>query len=105
MIERIDVLTPEGKPTGKRKAKPDIHRDGDWHRAAHIWILSRDGRFLIQRRSLRKDNNPGLWDVSAAGHLSAGESAIDAAVRETFEELGLTIRADELKFIAALRAS
>ncbi|HEY6842787.1 MAG TPA: NUDIX domain-containing protein, partial [Thermoanaerobaculia bacterium] len=73
--------------------------------AAHIWILSRDGRFLIQRRSLRKENNPGLWDVSAAGHLSAGESAIDAAVRETFEELGLTIRADELKFIAALRDS
>ncbi|HLJ74165.1 MAG TPA: NUDIX hydrolase, partial [Thermoanaerobaculia bacterium] len=69
MIELIDVLKPDGLPTGERKPKAEIHRDGDWHRAAHIWIVSRDGRFLIQRRSPRKENNPGLWDVSAAGHL------------------------------------
>jgi isopentenyldiphosphate isomerase len=105
MIELIDVLTPDGRPTGACKPKTDIHRDGDWHRAAHIWIVSLDGRVLIQRRSLRKENNPGLWDVSAAGHLSAGESAIDAAVRETFEELGLELKRDELKFVATLRES
>ena len=103
-IEFIDVLTSAGKPTGKRKPKTEIHRDGDWHRAAHVWIIAKRG-FLIQRRSPRKENNPGLWDVSAAGHLSAGESAVDAAVRETFEELGLEIRPDELEFIAELRDS
>jgi len=104
-VELIDVLTPDGRPTGERKSKAAIHRDGDWHRAAHIWIVAPDGRILLQRRSLRKENNPGLWDVSAAGHLSAGESAIDAAIRETFEELGLTIAPDELKFIVTLRES
>ncbi|HUJ15114.1 MAG TPA: NUDIX domain-containing protein [Thermoanaerobaculia bacterium] len=104
-MELIDVLTPDGRPTGERKSKAAIHRDGDWHRAAHIWIVAPDGRILLQRRSLRKENNPGLWDVSAAGHLSAGESAIDAAIRETFEELGLTIAPDELKFIVTLRES
>jgi isopentenyl-diphosphate delta-isomerase len=59
----------------------------------------------VQRRSLRKENNPGLWDVSAAGHLSAGESASDAAVRETFEELGLSLSPHDLKFITTLRQS
>ena len=54
---------------------------------------------------MRKTNNPGLWDVSTAGHVSAGESAIDAAVRETFEELGLSIEPDELRFLATLRES
>ena len=101
--ELIDVLTAEGQPTGIRKPKNEIHRDGDWHRAAHIWIIARDGRFLLQRRSLRKENNPGLWDVSAAGHLSAGESAIEAAVRETFEELGLRLDARDLEFVRTLR--
>ena len=105
MIELIDVLTRDGRPTGARKAKHEIHRDGDWHRAAHIWILSTDGRILLQRRSQRKENNPNLWDVSAAGHLSAGESAVDAAVRETREELGLTLGREELKLVATLRES
>jgi len=105
VIELIEVLTPEGRPTGVRKPKDAIHRDGDWHRAAHIWIVAPDGRILLQRRSLRKENNPGLWDVSAAGHVSAGESAVDAAVRETFEELGLRITANDLQFVTTLRES
>ncbi len=105
MIELIDVLTPEGRPVGMRKPKDEIHRDGDWHRAAHVWIIAPNGRILLQRRSPRKENNPGLWDVSAAGHLSAGESAVEAAVRETFEELGLTIAARDLQFLATLRES
>lgn len=102
LIEFIDVLTRDGAPTGKTKPKPLVHRDGDWHRAVHVWIVQRDGRVLVQRRALVKENNPGLWDVSAAGHISAGESAIDAAIRETYEELGIAIDASELHHVATL---
>jgi isopentenyldiphosphate isomerase len=105
MAELIDVLTSDGQPTGTRKTKEAIHRHGDWHRAAHVWIIAPDGRILLQRRSPRKANNPGLWDVSTAGHISAGESAVDAAVRETFEELGLSIAREELQFLTTLRES
>lgn len=105
MDEFIDVLTPEGLPTGITKTKADVHCDGDWHRAAHVWIVTPDGRLLLQRRSLRKENYPGLWDVSAAGHVSAGERAIDCAVRETFEELGLRIDARDLQFLGTVRES
>jgi 8-oxo-dGTP diphosphatase len=104
-MELIEVLTPAGDPTGVRKPKPLIHRDGDWHRAAHIWIVTPDGRILLQRRSVRKENNPGLWDVSAAGHLSAGEGAVESAVREVEEELGLTIDAAELRHIGTIAES
>ena len=103
MEELIDVLTSEGRPAGRTKAKRLVHRDGDWHRAVHVWIVQSDGRILVQRRALVKENNPGLWDVSAAGHISAGESLIDAAIRETREELGLEIRAAELQHVASLR--
>ncbi len=105
MIEMIDVLTPEGEPTGVRKPKPDIHRDGEWHRAIHVWIVTPDNRLLLQRRSIRKENNPGLWDVSAAGHISAGEDVLDSAVREVQEELGITVPRNELRHIGTLRES
>jgi len=103
MEELIDVLDDRGQPTGVVKSKAAAHRDGAWHRAAHVWIITPEGRVLFQRRSLRKENWPGWWDVSAAGHLSAGESASDAAVRETLEELGLRIA--EPRHIGTFRES
>ena len=103
MIELLDVLTETGAPTGLVKPKPDVHRDGDLHRASHVWIVGSDGRVLLQRRALAKRTWPGLWDVSVAGHVSAGESAIDAAIRETFEEIGLRLTPEELTHIATLR--
>ncbi len=104
MIELIDVLDPlTAEPTGVTKPKPDVHRDGDWHRAAHVWIAGSDGRILIQQRSFEKENFPGLWDVSCAGHISAGETAIEGAIRETEEELGLRVEAAELDRVGVTR--
>ena len=104
-MEEIDVLDAQGAPAGVVKSKPDVHRDGDWHRSVHVWIVARDGRVLIQQRSLRKENHPGLWDVSAAGHISAGESPAQSAVREVEEELGLHIEPGELRHVATIRES
>jgi isopentenyldiphosphate isomerase len=96
--EWIDVIG------GGIKTKPEVHRDGDWHVAAHVWIVTPDRRgVLLQLRSSEKENWPGWWDVSSAGHVTAGESAIDAAVRETREELGLAIAHEELQHIGSAR--
>jgi O-acetyl-ADP-ribose deacetylase len=88
---------------GPIKTKPEVHRDGNWHIAAHVWIVTPGGRVLLQKRSLEKENWPGYWDVSAAGHVSAGETAAEAAVRETFEELGLRVTPNQLRRIGVSR--
>ena len=74
-MELIDVLLPDGTPAGSRKTKDEVHRDGDWHRSVHVWIMTPDGQLLLQRRSLAKENHPGLWDISAAGHLESASAA------------------------------
>lgn len=102
MIELVDVLDSNGTPIGV-KPKSEVHRDGDWHRCAHVWIVASDGRVLLQRRALVKENWPGLWDISVAGHVSAGETAVEAAIREAFEEIGLRIAPSELDPIGTLR--
>ena len=102
MTERFDVLSPSGDPTGLVKDRDAVHRDGDWHRCGHVWIASGD-RVLLQRRALVKETWPGLWDISVAGHVHAGESAVDAAVREAQEELGLAVDASALRHLGTLR--
>lgn len=97
--ELIDVLTPDGQLTGIARSKSEVHRRGEWHRAVHVWILTHDRQLLLQLRSMEKLTYPGLWDISCAGHVSAGESAATTAVREMEEELGLSIAEDELHFI------
>lgn len=102
-MELLDVLTPDGILTGRTKDKAAVHRDGDWHRAAHLWLVTHDNQVLLQRRASVKENWPDLWDVSVAGHISAGESAIDAVIREAREELGLTLAAADLTHLGTLR--
>lgn len=103
MTEYVDILDDNGIPTGLRKPKSEVHRDGDWHLAAHVWIVTPDGRLLLQRRAEIKESWPGMWDISVAGHVSAGETAIEAVLREAQEELGLTLSPDELQHLGRLR--
>jgi isopentenyldiphosphate isomerase len=100
--ELIEVCDRGGRMTGVVKPKAAIHRDGDWHLAVHVWIVTSDGRLLLQRRAAVKENHPDRWDVSFAGHVSAGESVTEAAVREGFEELGIRFRSGELEYLATL---
>ena len=78
-----------------------IHRENLLHRAVHIFILNRHGELLLQKRSYRKDKFPRCWDSSAAGHVNAGESYRDCAMRELKEELGITAGLADLGRIPA----
>jgi len=78
-----------------------IHRENLLHRAVHIFILNRRGELLLQKRSYRKDKFPRRWDSSAAGHVNAGESYRDCAMRELKEELGVTATLSDLGRIPA----
>ncbi len=93
--EFLDVLTPDGERTGTAKPRDEIHKDGSWHASVHIWVLDGD-EVLLQKRSDNKESFPGLYDLSAAGHVRTGETPEEAAVRETYEEIGLSLTPDEL---------
>jgi isopentenyldiphosphate isomerase len=95
--EQLEVLTANGEPTGLVKARDAVHRDGDWHRAFHLWLMLPDRSVLVQRRSTSKDLAGGLIDVSVAGHIAAGETWREA-VRESQEEIGLPLDPDSLTF-------
>jgi isopentenyldiphosphate isomerase len=98
--ELLDVVDADGVRLGT-KPRREVHRDGDWHVAFHLWVVRGDG-VLLQRRSMTKATWPGFLDATAAGHLLAGESVADG-VREAEEELGIAYTFDDLMALGVHR--
>lgn len=103
--EYFDLLDENGNKTGNIKLRSEVHRDGDWHKAVHIWIINDKGEILLQRRCATKESYPNMLDISSAGHLSAGDESLSGAIREIKEELNLDVKAEELQFIKTLKNS
>ena len=98
MTELFDIYDEDLNHIGI-KARDEVHRDGDWHQVFHCWVIGQDREgvqfMVLQKRAPNKKIFPNRLDLSAAGHLKAGETAIDG-VRELKEELNLTINLDDL---------
>lgn len=97
---------PNGVPKqGEGLTRKDLTKD-TIVAAAHVWLWRRnsDGGcdVLLQRRADQVKNWPGYWDISAAGHVSLGETPLDAALREAQEEIGITLDVSRVKFIGSL---
>ncbi len=88
--EIFDVVNERDEVIGQER-RSEVHRLGLQHRAVHVLIFNERGEVFLQKRSMRKDTFPGLWDSSASGHLDTGETYDNCAVREVREELGLEL--------------
>lgn len=74
----------------------EVHRQRLRHRSVMVLVYDLRGKVFLQKRSPAKTIYPGRWDLSATGHVRAGESSEDAALRELDEKLG--IRVESLEF-------
>ena len=99
MEELIDVLNEDGTKTGEVVTRKEVHEKGLWHRIVVIAIIDKEGHILMQQRAKDKETNPGKWDVSVAGHVSAGQTSIEAAIREVKEEIGIDLEEKDLQYM------
>ena len=88
--ELLDVVDKNDQVIGVKK-RGEIHAQGLMHRSVHILVFNSNAELFIQKRSMSKDNEPGLWDSSAAGHVDSGEDYHCCAIRELGEELGIYV--------------
>jgi len=91
MTEEIfDVVNERDEVIGQQP-RSEVHRLGLMHRAVHVLVFNAAGQVFLQKRSLTKDRQPGVWDSSASGHVDSGEDYDSCAVRELREEIGLEL--------------
>src|SRR5258707_4811306 len=93
MSEEIFDVVNEHDEVVDHKPRSEVHRLGLMHRAVHVLVFNDRGEVFLQKRSMSKDRQPGLWDSSASGHLDTGEDYDTCAIRELREEIGLCLSA------------
>jgi len=88
--ECFDVVNERDEVIG-RATRNEVHARGLLHRAVHVLVYNSKGQVFLQKRSMNKDRQPGLWDSSSSGHVDSGEDYDPCTVRELREELGLVV--------------
>ena len=74
-----------------RAPRSEVHARRLLHRAVHVLVFNSRGEIFLQKRSVLKDRQPGVWDSSCSGHVDSGEDYDTCAVRELREEIGLAL--------------
>ncbi len=97
--EQLDIVTATGQPL-RAAPRSEVHDGGHWHQVFHCLVI-RPGSpagIVLQRRHRSKAAFPGLLDLSATGHLTAGETPLQG-VRELNEELGIAATEADLHHV------
>jgi 8-oxo-dGTP pyrophosphatase MutT (NUDIX family) len=103
--ETIDTFDDLGRHMGT-KPRAAVHRDGDWHQVFNCLVVRlarKEPAVLLQLRGTGSGAFPNLLDLTAGGHLLAGEPPLMGGVREFQEELGVEVAPDDLVFLGVRR--
>ena len=88
--EWFPLVNEAGETIGKATRKECHCGSKLLHPVVHLHIFNDKGDLYLQKRSMRKDIQPGKWDTAVGGHVDYGEQTGDAPRREVREELGVT---------------
>ena len=96
-MEYLDILDEDGKITGNKDTRENIHKLGLLHSEVAAFIYTDTGKILLQKRKSNKATYAGVWSITG-GHVLSGETNEDAIIREIKEELNIDIKKDEINF-------
>lgn len=80
------------------KTRGEVHKKPltIWHGVVGIWICNSGGKILCTKRSPNCEGNPDKWQTYLGGHVLANQTFGETAVKELYEEVGLTIKESDL---------
>jgi len=87
----VDIVDEHNEHTGLRLPMAWATDRGLWHRGIHVVAQTVDGKYIVEKRSKQIVFAPGMLEVSLGGGVDSGEHPLQAAARETHEELGVRV--------------
>ncbi len=92
-MEKRDLYNIEKKLTGETILKGEEIPKNSYIIVVLVFIQNSDGKFLIQKRSERKN---GKY-ATTGGHPKSGESSLQGIITEVQEEIGVKLSENDLK--------
>lgn len=87
---RLEVVDRHNRPMAVFP-RTLVHDQKLLHRRVVVLLYNRHKKLYLQQRSQKRLIFPGCWDVSVSGHVQAGESCLEAALRNLRDEIGVTL--------------
>jgi isopentenyldiphosphate isomerase len=103
MSEILDVVNDQDEIIGQAE-RDEVHRIGLVCRLTYVCFYTANREIILQKRSTTKKNDPGKLTTTVSGHVVSGQDYLEAAVRETLEETGVEIEANDLTAMGVVRA-
>lgn len=103
MSEILDIVNDQDEVMGQAE-RDEVHRIGLVCRLAYVCFYTANREIILQKRSTAKKNDPGKLTTAVSGHVASGQDYLEAAVRETLEETGVEIEANDLTSMGVVRA-
>ncbi len=103
MSEILDVVNDNDEVIGQAERKR-VHREGLVCRLVYVCFYTANREVILQKRSDIKKNDPGKLTTTVSGHVSRGQSYLEAAARETVEESGIEVSQEDLNSLGVVRA-
>ena len=100
-MEIWDLYGKNRKKLGVTHTRGEPLPENGYHLTVHVWIKDDNGRFLISQRSRNKSTYPLLWEC-VGGSVLAGEDSLQGALRETKEEIGLSLSPEKGKIVSRI---
>jgi len=97
-MELWDLYNERRELTGRDHIRGEEVPQGFYHLVVHIWIRNGKGEFLISQRSADRPTFPLMWEC-VGGSVIKGEDSLTGALRETREEVGVTLSPEDGKLV------
>lgn len=104
-MEIFDLYDRERNRTGGTMERGTPIPEGCYRMVVHVCVFNSEGKMLIQRRQPFKRSWSGMWDLTVGGSSVSGDTSFSAAIRETSEEIGVTLAPDELRRILTIETT
>lgn len=96
-MEQVDIYNNKHEKLNYTKGRKELEI-GEYRLSCFVWIINENKQILIQQRLATAKKCPNMWET-ASGGAKAGESNIDGAITEVYEELGIKLQKDQIKYI------
>jgi len=97
-MEYFDVYNQAGEKLNKKVPRGQTLAKDEYYKVVHLWIKNKHNQYLIQQRNKSTDRHPYQW-APTAGAVQAGETPLQAVVREAKEEIDLDIESSQLHHV------